>query len=89
MNNTYMECTTQCYYVCTTNILQSRVVYISSSISLFLQVSLPVDITQRRGHSAIVFGCEPSFRVVVLFGGYDGVTYFSETTLLLLGESIT
>ena len=54
---------------------------------IFLQVSLPTNITGRCGHSAVVFGTGPDFRVVVLFGGinetYDEI---SETTLLLLCE---
>ena len=53
---------------------------------LFLQVTLPVAITPRRGHSAVVFGSGASFRVVVLFGGQNLSDYLSETTLLLLGE---
>ena len=53
---------------------------------LFLQVTLPVAITPRCGHSAVVFGTGPSFRVVVLFGGETSSGYLSETTLLLLGE---
>lgn len=54
----------------------------------FLQVALPVQITPRYGHSAVVFGSGPSFRVVVLFGGKRSVVgdIISETTLLLLGE---
>ena len=61
--------------------------YISSSIKLFLQVTLPVAITPRYGHSAVVFGSGASFRVVVLFGGYYYPPgYLSKTTLLLLGE---
>jgi len=55
----------------------------------FLQVSLPVAITSRCGHSAVVFGNGASFRVMVLFGGYNYQSgYLSETTLLLLGEYI-
>ena len=55
---------------------------------IFLQVALPVQITPRYGHSAVVFGNGPSFRVVVLFGGKRSVVgdIISETTLLLLGE---
>ena len=43
--------------------------YIHYDIVLFLQVTLPVAITPRWGHSAVVFGSGASFRVVVLFGG--------------------
>ena len=54
---------------------------------IFLQVSLPTNITGRYGHSAVVFGTGPDFRVVVLFGGmnkrHDPI---SETALLLLCE---
>ena len=54
---------------------------------IFLQVSLPTNITGRYGHSAVVFGTGPDFRVVVLFGGYNGQHVpISETTLLLLCE---
>ena len=53
---------------------------------IFLQVSLPTNITGRYGHSTVVFGTGPDFRVVVLFGGYNGQRYISETTLLLLCE---
>ena len=55
--------------------------------SLLLQVTLPVQIQPRLGHSAVVFGYKPGFRVVVLFGGNRGCN-LSQTTLLLLGESI-
>ena len=50
-------------------------------------MTLPTGITQRYGHSAVVFGNEPDFRVVVLFGGIDsyfGTHAISETILLLL-----
>ena len=65
---------------------------------IFPQVSLPTNITGRYGHSAVVFGTGPDFRVVILFGGrttgYTSATTFtvfvgseiSETTLLLLCE---
>ena len=54
---------------------------------IFLQVSLPTDITERYAHSAVVFGTGPDFRVVVLFGGYNETrNVISETTLLLLCE---
>ena len=54
---------------------------------IFLQVSLPTNITGRCGHSALVFGTGPDFRVVVLFGGYNKQDVpISETTLLLLCE---
>ena len=63
-----------------------------SCILFFLQVTLPVAITPRRGHSAVAFICGPSFRVVLLFGGstsgfVGGV--ISETTLLFWGECTT
>ena len=50
-------------------------------------MTLPTGIAQRYGHSAVVFGNGPDFRVVVLFGGIDtnfGTHAISETTLLLL-----
>ena len=54
---------------------------------IFLQVSLPTNITERFGHSAVVFGTGPDFRVVVLFGGKAKAHKpISETTLLLLCE---
>ena len=54
---------------------------------LFLQVTLPVAITPRWGHSAVVFGSGASFRIVVLFGGLNSSHIkISETILLLLGE---
>ena len=56
---------------------------------IFLQVSLPTNITGRYGHSAVVFGTGPDFRVVVLFGGKNETSMYdeiSETTLLLLCE---
>jgi len=54
---------------------------------LLLQVTLPVAITPRRRHSAVVFGYGPTFKVVVLFGGDDSsYNLKTETTLLLLGE---
>ena len=54
---------------------------------IFLQVSLPTNITGRYAHSAVVFGTGPDFRVVVLFGGRTtGHIEISETTLLLLCE---
>jgi len=61
----------------------------TSHFPLFLQVTLPVAITPRYGHSAVVFDSGASSRVVVLFGGNktgfsSGI--ISETTLLLLGE---
>ena len=55
--------------------------------TLILQMTLPTGITQRYGHSAVVFGSGPDFRVVVLFGGIDssfGTHAISDTTLLLL-----
>ena len=53
-----------------------------------LQMYLPTKITQQYGHSAVVFGTGPDFRVVVLFGGKEGPQDcpLSETTLLLLCE---
>ena len=54
---------------------------------LFLQVTLPVAITPRYGHSAVVFGSGANFRFVVLCGGVNSsYAEISETTLLLLGE---
>ena len=54
---------------------------------LFLQVTLPVPIAPQWGHSAVVFGSGPGFRVVVLFGGRSSsLEEVSETTLLLLGK---
>ena len=53
---------------------------------LLLQVTLPVAITPRGGHSAVVFGSGASFRIVVLFGGQNMLGYLSETALLMLGE---
>ena len=53
-------------------------------------MTLPTGITQRYGHSAILFGTGPDVRVVVLFGGIDshlGMDAISETTLLLLCKS--
>ena len=41
----------------------------------------------RAGHSAVMFGSGPDFRLVVLFGGQHG-GHLSETTLLLLGEHV-
>ena len=59
----------------------------SACFPIFLQVSLPTNITGRYGHSAVVFGTGPDFRVVVLFGGRTtGHIEISETTLLLLCE---
>ena len=53
---------------------------------LYLQLSLPVAITPRWGHSATVFSCGTSFRVVVFFGGVKpSEDELSETTLLFLG----
>lgn len=52
-------------------------------------MSLPGKIKGRRGHSAVVVGTGPDFRVVVLFGGstssYVG-DEIAKTTLLLLCE---
>ena len=56
---------------------------------IFLQVSLPTNITGRYAHSAVVFGTGPDFRVVVLFGGRETIfvgSEISETALLLLCE---
>ena len=55
---------------------------------ILMQITLPVQITARYGHSAVVFGSGASFRVVVLFGGRVSVVGIvtAETTLLLLGE---
>ena len=71
--------------ICTTDILQPCTCI--SHHPLFWQVTLPVAITPRYSHFAIVFGSGQGFRVVILFGGrnssYDAI---SGTTLLLLGE---
>ena len=54
---------------------------------MFLQVTLPVAITPREGHSAVVIGSGPSFRVVVLFGGNNSSEeVISETNLLWISE---
>lgn len=53
---------------------------------LFLQIKLPVTITPRWRHSAVVFGSGQGFIVVVLSGGYSKGRCISQTTLLLLGE---
>jgi len=54
-----------------------------------LQITLPAAITPRYGHSALVFDCGPSFRVVVLFGGANTtIRAMSETTLLFLVKSM-
>ena len=59
----------------------------TSLLPLFLQVTLPVPIAPRWGHSTVVFGSGPGFRVVVLFGGRSSsLEEVSETTLLLLGK---
>ena len=58
-------------------------------ILLGLQLTLPVPIMTRRDHSAVVFGCGPSFRVVVIFGGHKSNQVDNpqtETTLLFLGQ---
>lgn len=54
---------------------------------MFVQVSLPADMTRRWGHSAVAFGTGPDMRVIVIFGGInEHRAYISETTLLLLCE---
>ena len=66
----------------------------SSQPPLLVQITLPVAITARRDHCAVVFGYGMSFRVVVMFGGFklkgypapNRGGYLSETTLLMLGE---
>ena len=60
-------------------------------VTIIVQVTLPTAITQRCGHSAVMFGSGPHFRVIVLFGGNDlnGAAHaISETTLLLLCKSL-
>ena len=53
-----------------------------------LQLSLPTAITERYGHTAVLFGTGVDFRVAVLFGGTDkSYNDISETTLLLLCKS--
>ena len=57
--------------------------------SVILQLTLPAAFTPRYSHVAAMFGCGPSFRVVVLFGGNTtGMNgdEISDTTLLLLSE---
>ena len=75
----------QLYHICVVAVYSNM----CTCFPIFLQVSLPTNITGREGHSAVVFGTGPDFRVVVLFGGINGVNwrrYISETTLLLLCE---
>ena len=59
---------------------------IYSLVPLLLQLSLPVAIKSRYGHSAIVFGYEPTFRVAVFFGGKESLSSgeLFKTTLLLM-----
>jgi len=64
-------------------------VHVDILAPLLVQVTLPVAITPRKWHSAVVFGDGPTFRVVVLFGGNNSSHDLSETTLLLLGSSPT
>ena len=53
-----------------------------------LQLSLPTAITERSGHTAVLFGTGVDFRVAVLFGGTNKSNdNISETTLLLLCKS--
>ena len=53
-----------------------------------LQLSLPTVITERWGHTAVLFGTGVDFRVAVLFGGMNkSYNDISETTLLLLCKS--
>ena len=60
-------------------------------VTIILQVTLPTAITKRYGHSAVIFGIGPNFRVIVLFGGRTSSVHplpvISETTLLLMSKS--
>jgi hypothetical protein len=54
------------------------------------EVTLPSEISHRMGHSVVVFGYGPDFRVAVLFGGsktYSTGDEISDTTLLLMSQS--
>ena len=59
-------------------------------VTIFLQITLPTNITQRLGHSAASFGTGPDFRVVVVFGGSTRSSVppcaISETMLLFLSK---
>ena len=58
--------------------------------TIILQVTLPTRITQRYGHSVVMFGTGPNLRVLVIFGGRNGKRQLiSETTLMLLCKSLS
>lgn len=61
--------------------------YTLAALFVILQISLPAEITPRQGHSAVIFGSGPDFKLIVLFGGNETVYLsgvISQTTLLLL-----
>ena len=75
--------------ICTTIYMYVRIETCVHLILLGSQLTLPVPIMTRRDHSAVAFGCGPSFRVVVIFGGHKSNHVDdpqTETTLLFLGQ---
>ena len=63
--------------------------YSAVLLSLISQIPLPNKIMQMYGHSAVVFGNGPDFRVITLFGGSTSNfinEVISNTTLLFLCE---
>ena len=62
------------------------IITLNISPVLPLQLTLPLSIAPRRDHSAVVLGCGPGHRVVVLFGGVSpSGDVIAETTILFLG----
>ena len=69
---------------CTHLLLRSCIYY---GINTFiLQVTVPVALKPRSGHSAVIFGSGPKVKIIVLFGGLYNKLYLTDTTLLLLGK---
>ena len=74
-----------CMYIHNTNYILNCINY---HFFFTLQLSLPTPITERDGHTAVLFGTGLDFRVVVLFGGRNILNDdILETTLLLLCKS--
>ena len=73
----------------TTNVQCHTTDIVQPYLALLLQITPSELITPREGHSAVVFGSKPDFRVVVLYGGsmsWSSREVMSKTTLLLLGK---